>query len=110
MYYSYFFQSFWAYGSSWQLILMSILFICLLISAWKAPRWVRTIGHVALILGIIIGLIGIQQLSDTVQSEFPVETNRFIAGGFTHIFPTVIYSFFVYFVSLIIRVILKPRI
>lgn len=110
MFYSHFFQDFWTYGSSWQLILISILFVCLLLAAWKAPRWVKTIGHVTLILGIILGLIGIQQISDSVVREFPKETNRFIAGGFMHIFPTLIYSFFVYFVSLIIRVILKPRI
>ena len=35
-------------GGIFAMTVITILFIALLIAAWKAPRWVREIGHLAL--------------------------------------------------------------
>ena len=80
-------------GLGW-MIGISLFLIAMLIAAWKAPRWVREIGIGALIFAIFGTLMGLLQILNVLQM-FGIPT---------------FYGFIVYFISLIIRVIQKPRI
>ena len=91
------------------MILISILLICLLLAAWKAPRWVKEIGIGALVLSIFWSLVGLFNACDAIQmcgDASPI----IIAGGLKVCLIPVLYGLIVYFISLIIRVIQKPRI
>lgn len=91
------------------MILISILLICLLLAAWKAPRWVKEVGIAALVVSVFWSLVGLFNACDAIQlcgDASPV----IVAGGLKVCLIPVLYGLIVYFISLIIRVIQKPRI
>lgn len=96
-------------GGLGYMIVISLFLIALLIAAWKAPRWVKEIGIGALVFSVFATLRGLSQIFDLVQSfgevSFPV-----LAGGLKVTLITTFYGLIVYFLSLVIRVIHKPRI
>jgi hypothetical protein len=96
-------------GGLGYMIVISLFLIALLIAAWKAPRWVKEIGIGALVFSVFATLRGLSQIFDLVQTfgevSFPV-----LAGGLKVTLITTFYGLIVYFLSLVIRVIHKPRI
>ena len=80
-----------------------------LIAAWKAPRWVKEIGTGALVFAIFGTLSGLAQMFDAIQMFRDISPAVICGGLKVTLIPT-FYGFIVYFVSLIIRVIQKPRI
>ena len=96
-------------GGLGYMIVISLFLIALLIAAWKAPRWVKEIGIGALVFSVFATLRGLSQIFDVVQTfgevSFPV-----LAGGLKVTLITTFYGLIVYFLSLVIRVIHKPRI
>lgn len=95
-------------GLGW-MIGISLFLIAMLIAAWKAPRWVREIGIGALIFAIYGTLMGILQVLDAMQMFGDVSTAVICGGLKVTLIPT-FYGLIVYFLSLLIRVIQKPRI
>ena len=95
-------------GLGW-MIGISLFLIALLLAAWKAPRWVREIGIGALIFAIYGTLMGILQVLDAMQ-RFGDISPAILCGGLKVTLIPTFYGFIVYFISLIIRVIQKPRI
>ena len=95
-------------GLPW-MIIISLFLIALLLAAWKAPRWVKEIGIGALVLGFFFTLTGISQVLDVVQRFGDVST-PILCGGLKVTLIPLFYGLIVYFISLIIRVIHKPRI
>lgn len=91
------------------MIIITLLFIGLFFAAWKAPAWVKEIGIAALVVGIFWTLLGQLQIFDFLSGHSDVESN-IIAGGFKVSLIPILYGLIVYFVSLILRVIQKPRI
>ena len=91
------------------MIIISILLICLLLAAWKAPRWVKEIGLAALVVSIFWSVLGIMNACDAIQM-FGDADPRILAGGLKVCLIPFQYGLIVYFISLIIRVIQKPRI
>ena len=91
------------------MIIITILLICLLLAAWKAPRWVKEIGIGALVFSIFWTLLGLAQAFDTIQTVGDVP-QAVLAGGLKVCLISVLYGLIVYFISLVIRVIQKPRI
>ncbi len=89
--------------------ILTIELIFLLIAAWKAPAWVKEIGLMALITGILGTLIGITQACDAIERAGDISMS-IMAGGMKVALITVIYGSLIYFASLIIRIIVKPRI
>jgi len=89
--------------------LLTIELVFLIIAAWKAPAWTKEIGLLALITGILSTLLGITQACDAIEQagDIPMPV---IAGGMKVALITVIYGGLIYVVSLIIRIIHKPRI
>jgi len=91
------------------MIIITLLFIALFFAAWKAPAWVKEIGIAALVVGIFWTLCGFLQMADFLAGHDDV-ASTIIAGGVKVGLIPVLYGLIVYFVSLILRVIHKPRI
>lgn len=95
-------------GLGW-MIGISLFLIALFIAAWKAPRWVKEIGIGALVYAIFGTLMGLLQIFDAFQ-RFPDFGFGVICGGLKVALIPILYGLIVYFISLVIRVIQKPRI
>lgn len=91
------------------MIIITLLFIALFFAAWKAPAWVKEIGIAALVVGIFWTLYGFFQMADYLAGNDDV-VSTVIAGGIKVGLIPILYGLIVYFVSLILRVIHKPRI
>jgi len=88
---------------------LTINLLALLLAAWKAPAWVKEIGIIALVVGIIFFLMGIYIAGDMIERVGEV-SQSIIWGGFKLAVITPIYGFLIYLVSLVILIIRKPRI
>lgn len=95
-------------GLVW-MIGISLFLIAIFIAAWKAPRWVKEIGIGAQVFAIFGTLLGLAQVFDAIQMFGDISPAVICGGLKVTLIPT-FYGFIVYFVSLIIRVIQKPRI
>ena len=91
------------------MVIITLLFIALFFAAWKAPAWVKEIGKGALVVGIFWTILGWLQIFDFLAGHDDV-ANTVVAGGIKVSLIPVLYGLIVYFVSLILRVIQKPRI
>ncbi len=91
------------------MIVITLLFIALFFAAWKAPAWVKEIGIAALVVGIFWTVLGWLQMVNFLAGHDDVASN-IIAGGIKVSLIPVLYGLIVYFVSLILRIIHKPRI
>ena len=100
---------FFVEGGLGGMIIITVLLIALLVAAWKAPKWVKEIGIGALVAGIFFTLVGLTQMFDVIQRFGDVSFSIVCGGLKVALIPT-IYSLCIYFLSLIIRVIQKPRI
>ena len=95
-------------GLGW-MIVITLFLIALLIAAWKAPRWVREIGLGALVFAIFGSLMGLLQILDVVQTAGAVSQSVLCGGLKVMLIPT-FYGLIVYFISLALRIIQKPKI
>ena len=91
------------------MIIITLLFIALFFAAWKAPAWVKDIGIAALVVGVFWTLCGYLQMADFMAGHDDIASN-IIAGGIKVGLIPVLYGLIVYFVSLVLRVIHKPKI
>ena len=91
------------------MIAITLLLIALFLAAWKAPRWVKEIGIGALVVGIFWMLSGLSQALGVLQMVGDISPSL-VCGGLKVTLIPVLYGLIVYFISLIIRVIQKPRI
>lgn len=91
------------------MVVITLFLIGMLFAAWKAPRWVREIGLGGLVTGLFCGLAGLYQIFDAMQSIGDVSPGVFY-GGLKVVLIPVLYGLIVYFISLVLRVIQKPRI
>ena len=95
-------------GSADFMTLMTVILLALLLAAWKAPAWVREIGIIGLVVGVFGALLGFYVGAQFMESR-DVE-QRIIWGGMRVAVIPLFYGLIIYFVSLIIRIIQKPRI
>ena len=102
-------SNFFIEGGAAGMIAITVLLICLLSAAWKAPRWVKEIGIGALVVAIFWTLSGLYQAFGMIQILGDVSPN-IIFGGFRVAMISTLYGLIVYFISLVIRIIQKPRI
>ena len=96
-------------GGVGMMTIISLFLIALLIAAWKAPRWVKEIGIGALVVSIFATLSGLHQMFTALQMIGDVSP-AVICGGLKATMISTFYGLIVYFISLVIRVIQKPRI
>jgi hypothetical protein len=97
-------------GGVFSMSLLSLELIALLFAAWKAPAWVKELGVLALVTGIVTQFIGL-----VVASGAVIETGGDVApvvffGGLRSMFITLSYALFIFIISLVIRILQKPRI
>jgi hypothetical protein len=91
------------------MIAITVLLIALFLAAWKAPKWVKEIGIAAMVVGIFWSICGLTQMLETLQMTGDVSP-AVIFGGLKVTLISTLYGLIIYFISLIIRVIQKPRI
>ena len=96
-------------GGMGMMIIITLFLIGLFIAAWKAPKWVKEIGIGALVVSIFGTLLGLSQICDVIQMVGDVSPAVLCGGLKVALIPT-FYGLIVYFISLVIRVVQKPRI
>lgn len=97
-------------GSPFWMSLLTILLVALLFAAWKAPRWVKEIGLAAPVVAILSVLFGLYNTFDTLGRTAGAISPGVLFGGLQCCTIPIIYGLLIYLVSLIIRIIHKPRI
>jgi uncharacterized membrane protein len=102
-------SQFFIQGGPAGMIIITLFLIALLVAAWKAPRWVKEIGIGALVVSIFWTLRGLFQVFDLAESFGDIPFN-ICCGGFKVAMISTFYGLIVYFISLVIRIIQKPRI
>ncbi len=88
--------------------ILTVLLAALFFAAWKAPRWVKEIGSFALVFGFFSMGLGLRQIFDVIQEIGEVSMAVFCGGLKVSLIP-VLYGMIIYFISLVIRIIQKPR-
>ena len=88
---------------------LTLILLALLLAAWKAPAWVKEIGIIALVVGVIGSLIGFCQAADTIAVAGNIAPS-IVWSGMSIALITTVYGLFIYLASLIIRMSQKPRI
>jgi hypothetical protein len=100
------------------LTILTILLVALFFAAWKAPRWVKEIGEFALVFGLLSPLFSLYRLFGALQQVSLARTD--VSGLFDLISPGVLfagkvilipvmYGIIIYLLSLVVRIIKKPR-
>lgn len=90
---------------------MSVLtleLIALLLAAWKAPGWVKEIGLLALMTGILGTVAGFMDAGAAIHAAGDVSTGLLWAGIRIALITT-FYGMIIYMISLVIRIVQKPR-
>lgn len=96
-------------GGALGMTILTVEFILLILAAWKAPAWVKEIGLIALVTSVIYTLTSLYQAFSTVQ-EIGAISQAVWCGGLRVATIPFIYGCTIYLVSLILRIIQKPRI
>lgn len=89
---------------------ITLFLIALFFAAWKAPAWVKEIGLAGLAFANIYALIEFSMAARFIQGCEDEVAGNVIAGGISVGLIPIIYGLIVYFISLVIRIIQKPRI
>ena len=90
--------------------IITLMLVGLFFAAWKAPNWIKEIGLFALAFGIFGFVLGMMQAAEFIQSYGGDLSPNVIWGGIKVALIAPAYGIIVYLVSLILRVIKKPRI
>jgi len=96
-------------GGPWFMAILTILLVGVFFAAWKAPRWVKEIGVFALTFGLFSMLLGLRQVFDYIQKSSEEVANSVICGGLKVAIIHVLYGIIIYLISLVVRVMQKPR-
>lgn len=107
-------------GGAGYMTILTVLLVAVFFAAWKAPRWIKEIGILALVFGFLTLLIGFYQMFEALQ-EVSMSLGESVSGLFDLISPGVFfggmkvglipffYGIIVYMVSLVLRIVKKPR-
>lgn len=98
---------------------LTILLVAIFFAGWKAPRWVKEIGAFALAFGLIGFLLGLLQMFEAFQelaigkagvtSVFDLVSPGVFFGGLKVSIIPMIYGIIIYLISLVVRIVQKPR-
>ena len=102
-------QTFMAGG--WHFMaLITLALICALFAAWKAPAWVKPLGKVAIAIGILSFLMGVQDMADCCAKVGGEILFSVYCSGFKVALIAPIYSIIVYVIITIADTVRRPRI
>jgi hypothetical protein len=90
------------------MVILTIELVALLLAAWKAPGWIKEIGLIALMTGLLVTTLGMQSAARSFPAANVVAQNLF-GDRVAFAMETSIYGMFIYLVSLVIRIVQKPR-
>ncbi len=88
--------------------ILTIILLALIYAAWKFPDWVKEIGLLGLAFGILGQVIGLYEAFNAIASMGDV-SQAMLAGGLKVTSISTIYGLLIYILSLVIRIIIKPR-
>ena len=97
---------------------LTVLLVGIFFAAWKAPRWVKEIGLFAVVFGSMAMLLGLLQMFSVLQELsrgqevdglFDLISPGVLFGGLKVTMIPLIYGMIIYLISLVVRVIQKPR-
>lgn len=100
------FRLFFEGGSAWTGTI-TLLLVALLLAAWKAPQCVRTLGRLALGFGLLTFLLGCYSVCDLLKEH--VVSDGIVWAGLRVGLIAPIYGAGVCAVSLVIRIVQRPR-
>ena len=95
-------------GLPWMMAI-TLFLLAVLLAAWKAPAWVKEFGIMALVVGVLAFLVGFMYAADSIAKAGDIAP-YIVWGGLYIGLITPTYGVIVYFISLVIRIIQKPRI
>lgn len=95
-------------GSYW-MTAITLLLIGVCFAAWKAPRWVKELGLLAIFTGFLSLMVGLYDVFDFVQATGSKVSFTLLCGGFRVGLIAPLYGTIVYMISLLLRIALKPR-
>lgn len=105
-----FFADMFVNGGIVSMSMITLLLVLMLFAVWKAPRWIKEIGLAAPVLSVIMVLAHwCQAASAVIKCNGAIHPN-IIWAGVRYSGILIVYGLIVYLVSLILRIILKPRI
>ena len=96
-------------GGAFYMGLLTVELIALLLAAWKAPGWVKEAGLIALSTGCISFMMGVTEIATSMLEAGDSIPGIIAYAGLKVALISLIYGCLIYVVSLIIRVIQKPR-
>ena len=96
-------------GDAGWMSILTIELAFIFFAAWKAPAWVKELGVMAFLTGIFSSCYGLWQMFSQVQIVGELHIAVW-CGGFKCVLVPFMYGLIIYFVSLIIRIVQKPRI
>ena len=102
-------SEFFLMGNMIHMSILTLLLAFVFLSAWKAPAWVWKIGLLALVAGILFGILGYYQICDFTQANGDVSPSV-LMGGYKCSMVPVIYGFIIFIISLLIHICQTPRI
>lgn len=89
--------------------IVTLLLIALFFVAWKAPAWVRETGLIALATGWLWTVCEFMAMANAIVECAPDVDSHIIWGAVpAGLFPAA-YGIIVYIISLIIRIVRKPK-
>ena len=107
-------------GGAGFMTILTVLLVAIFFAAWKAPRWIKEIGSFALVFGFLTYLIFLYEMFVALQ-QVAVDKGEGITGVFDLISPDaffggmkiglipVFYGVIIYLISLVVRIVKKPR-
>jgi hypothetical protein len=90
--------------------ILTALLVALLFAAWKAPAWVKEIGAAGLAFSLFMIAISWYKAATAVEICKGAISPALLWGGLKCCMVTLIYGLIIYLLSLIIRIVRKPRI
>ena len=96
-------------GGAWFMAILTIVLVLVFFAAWKAPRWVKEIGEFALAFGGFSTILGLMQMFSVIQQSAVEVQQCVVCGGLKVGMIPVLYGIIIYLVSLVIRILQKPR-
>lgn len=96
-------------GGLLEMSILTVLFVGLLFAAWKAPQWVKEIGCAALAFSVLVLVFGWYRASVALETVDGAISPSLVWGGVKVSLIQLMYGLVIYLVSLIIRIVRKPR-
>ncbi len=89
---------------------ITLVLVCALFAAWKAPAWVKSLGKVALAVGIYSFLWGIHDMAGVCAKMGSGIPFSVYCSGFKVALIAPLYSIIVYVVVTLVDMVRRPRI